>query len=216
MSRWHNRQFKSSIKYFLVEIMVSVVDFAENYTFETQNEVQSMHWHRYHISILVHITYQHRRWWILCVSISDRLESTYINVRRPLRRVFQLVKVEDVSQNSNSFNCDYIKGTMKIHSICATNKHNLTTLMVKDLACFCSYCLEGQWAKCKNVHWIGNWVLKQLQPIDIKAIRIAMFNDWDGQWDYDVDGDALAATLVIGDNFVVNAEARNLEDVDFS
>jgi hypothetical protein len=39
--------------------MVSVVNFAENYTFETQNEVQSMHWHNYQINILVHIMYHH-------------------------------------------------------------------------------------------------------------------------------------------------------------
>jgi ribosomal protein L36 len=87
------------------------------------------------------------------------------------------MKVENVSQNSNSFKCDYIKRTMKIHFICATKKHNLTTLMVKDLAFFYSYCLEGQWTKCKNVRWIGNWVPKQLQPIDTKVIRIAMFDD---------------------------------------
>ncbi len=42
-----------------------------------------------------------------------------------------------------------------------------------------------------------------------------MFADWDGQWDYDVDGDVQATTLDIGDNFVVNAKARNSEDVDF-
>jgi hypothetical protein len=34
-----------------------MVDFVENYSFEMQNEVQSMHWHSYQISILVHITY---------------------------------------------------------------------------------------------------------------------------------------------------------------
>ena len=37
--------------------MVSVIDYVENYSFEVQNKVQSMHWHSYQISILVHITY---------------------------------------------------------------------------------------------------------------------------------------------------------------
>ncbi len=36
-----------------------MVAFVENNTFEIQNEMQSMHWHSYHISILVHITYHH-------------------------------------------------------------------------------------------------------------------------------------------------------------
>ncbi len=39
--------------------MVFVVDFVENNNFEVQNEVQSMHWHSYHVTILVHITWQH-------------------------------------------------------------------------------------------------------------------------------------------------------------
>jgi len=34
-----------------------MVDFAENYIFEVQNEVQSMHWHNYQVSILVYITW---------------------------------------------------------------------------------------------------------------------------------------------------------------
>jgi hypothetical protein len=42
-----------------------------------------------------------------------------------------------------------------------------------------------------------------------------MFDEWDGQWDYDVHGDVLAATLDIGDNFAINAKVGNLEDVDF-
>ena len=37
--------------------MVSIVDFVENYSVDIQNEVQSMHWHSYQISILVHITW---------------------------------------------------------------------------------------------------------------------------------------------------------------
>ena len=38
------------------DVLLSHIDFAENYSFEIQNEVQSMHWHSTQISILVHIT----------------------------------------------------------------------------------------------------------------------------------------------------------------
>jgi hypothetical protein len=31
-----------------------------------------------------------------------------------------------------------------------------------------------------------------------------MFDDWDGQWDYDVGGDVLTTTMEISDNFAVN------------
>ena len=37
--------------------MVSVVDFVENYTFEQQTEIQSMHWCSLQVTIFVHITY---------------------------------------------------------------------------------------------------------------------------------------------------------------
>jgi hypothetical protein len=42
-----------------------------------------------------------------------------------------------------------------------------------------------------------------------------MYDDWDGKWDYSVDGNVLTTTLEIGDNFVVNDEIGNLEGVDF-
>lgn len=35
------------------------MDFAKNYTFEVQNEMQSMDWHSYQISISVHISFHH-------------------------------------------------------------------------------------------------------------------------------------------------------------
>ena len=41
----------------MVDGIVSVIDFAENYSFEVQNKVQSMHWHSYQVSILVQISW---------------------------------------------------------------------------------------------------------------------------------------------------------------
>lgn len=37
-------------------VLISHIDFAENYSFAIQNEVQSMHWFSTSITILVHIT----------------------------------------------------------------------------------------------------------------------------------------------------------------
>jgi hypothetical protein len=59
VARWQDKHLKIWIKSFCVVIMVSIVDFAENYSFEVQNEVQSMHWHTFQIYILVHITFMH-------------------------------------------------------------------------------------------------------------------------------------------------------------
>ncbi len=71
-----------------------------------------------------------------------------------------MVKEEEVLKNSNTFNCDSIKGTMKLHSILVTNKNNLTTLMVKDLACFYTFYFDGNWVACQNLQWIGHCVPK--------------------------------------------------------
>ena len=38
-------------------MVVSVIDFAENYSFKEKNEIQSMHWYPSQVTILVRITY---------------------------------------------------------------------------------------------------------------------------------------------------------------
>ena len=57
VAKWEDEQFRTCLENFPADTMVSVVDYAENYSFEVQNEVQSMHWHSYQVSILVHITW---------------------------------------------------------------------------------------------------------------------------------------------------------------
>jgi hypothetical protein len=43
MPRWQNKHFKTCVKSFPTNYIVFIVDFAENYSFQVQNEVQSMH-----------------------------------------------------------------------------------------------------------------------------------------------------------------------------
>jgi hypothetical protein len=91
-----------------------------------------------------------------------------------------------------------MKGTMKLHSILATNKNSLTTLMMKDLACFCTFYIDGKWFDYQNLQWIGCWVPKILQPMDTRLVHNPMYDGWDGEWDYNVDGNTLATSLEIG------------------
>jgi hypothetical protein len=51
--------------------------------------------------------------------------------------------------------------------------------------------------------------------VDSKFVRKTMLDNWDGKMNFGIKGDDLAATLEIGDNFVVNVEIRNVEGVDF-
>ncbi len=57
VASWQDKMFKSCLPNLLDDTIVSMIDFAKNYSFEIQNEVQSMHWHNYQVTILVHITW---------------------------------------------------------------------------------------------------------------------------------------------------------------
>jgi len=59
VARWQDQKFKNCLRSFPQDNIVSIVDFAKNYTFEIQNEVQSIHWFLYQISIFVHICMRH-------------------------------------------------------------------------------------------------------------------------------------------------------------
>ncbi len=56
---------------------------------------------------------------------------------------------------------------------------------------------------------MGKWSPRQLQLANIIFIQEAMFIDYSGKFDYIVDCGALATTLDVGDNFVVNAKVGN-------
>jgi len=125
------------------------------------------------------------------------------------------VKEEEVPKNSLTFSCDSIKGTMKLHSMLAINKNTLITFMVKDLACFYTLSFDGKWVDYQNLQWIGHWVPRILQLVDTRSVRNAMYDGWDGKWDYSVDETALTTTLEIDDFFAVTIEIGNLKGVDF-
>jgi len=59
MARWQDEQFRICWDTFPLGTILSVVDFAENYTLQPQNEIQSQYYHSEQVSIMVHITYRH-------------------------------------------------------------------------------------------------------------------------------------------------------------
>lgn len=58
IAKWQAERFKESIDTFPPDSILSAVDFAENYTFQPYDELQSMHWLQHQITILVHICYR--------------------------------------------------------------------------------------------------------------------------------------------------------------
>ena len=59
MAWWQDDQFKICRDTFPLRTILSVVDFAENYTLQPQNVIQSQYYHSDQVSIMVHITYGH-------------------------------------------------------------------------------------------------------------------------------------------------------------
>ena len=62
-AKWQDHQFKACMDNLSPDAVVSVIDFAENYSFKWKNEVQSQHWFSFQVTILVHITFRiHPEW----------------------------------------------------------------------------------------------------------------------------------------------------------
>ena len=59
MARWQDDQFRIFQDTFPLGTIPSVVDFAENYTLKPQNEIKIQYYLSEHVSIMVHIMYQH-------------------------------------------------------------------------------------------------------------------------------------------------------------
>ena len=59
MAWWQDEQFRICRDTFPLGTILSVVEFAKNYTLQPQNEIQSQYFHSEQVSIMVHITYRH-------------------------------------------------------------------------------------------------------------------------------------------------------------
>ncbi len=56
-SKWQEKEFKPYVPNLPPNMILSCIDFSDNYAFKMQNDIQDMHWYSFHITILVHITY---------------------------------------------------------------------------------------------------------------------------------------------------------------
>jgi hypothetical protein len=55
--KFQKEQYNICLNTFPPNSILSIVDFAENYSLQDFNEVQEMHWHSFQITIQVHICY---------------------------------------------------------------------------------------------------------------------------------------------------------------
>ena len=76
-ARWQDSKFKRSLLKLQPGEVFSLIDFAENYSFKGQDEIQSMHWYNFQITILVHIMYTLNVDYNPCDPSSKRLKTEY-------------------------------------------------------------------------------------------------------------------------------------------
>ena len=57
VARWQDSQCKNAINEIPEDAILPHIDFTENYSFQIQYEIQSMHWFSHQVTILVHLTY---------------------------------------------------------------------------------------------------------------------------------------------------------------
>jgi hypothetical protein len=84
-------------------------------------------------------------------NLGERPKSSYTSAKKPMKHIFWHIGTNEVKYIDVSHECNVVHGKMKIHSICAINKTNLTQLLVGNLACFCLFCMQNDWDNCPNL-----------------------------------------------------------------
>ncbi len=126
----------------------------------------------------------------------DKPKSSYFGFMKSFHKIFWHVKGEDVDRVSLLFICDPMKGTMKIHSICALNKNNILQLFVKD---FMFLWVLFRWSldKMSKCSMEMPLVPKQLWPWSIRYVWEPMYDEWDGECQFDLQGICFYIFLIL-------------------
>src|SRR5271156_825201 len=98
-ARWQAKQFCDSQNCFPPGCILSVVDFAENYTFSSQKELQSQYYHSDQVAIFFHVTYRHAQFDL------DEVESTNPNERIIIKEVHFYISDDKVHDRSYVAHC---------------------------------------------------------------------------------------------------------------
>jgi hypothetical protein len=146
-------------------------------------------------------------------SLSVRVPSSYKKEKSDIRRKFWHIEGVD---RSNSHNCSTIPGSRQLHSIFAFSAADPTKLMVRELSCFCAWCMCEDWENCDSQGHVRAWDLLKLRPSNTQLVCDIMDeHDNEDDWEFGGDGEAVGDMLNIGDNFAMPAEEDNDKGVDF-
>jgi hypothetical protein len=88
--------------------------------------------------------------------------------------------------------------------------------MVRELSCFCAWCMCEDWENCDSQGHVRAWDLLKLRPSNTQLVCDIMDeHDNEDDWEFGGDGEAVGDMLNIGDNFAMPAEEDNDKGVDF-
>ena len=76
---WQDSGLKSNLQKSQPGEVFSLIDFAENYSFKGQDEIQSMHWCNFQIKILIHFMYTLKVDYNPCNPKSKRVKTDYFH-----------------------------------------------------------------------------------------------------------------------------------------
>ena len=95
---------------------------------------------------------------------SSRAPSSYAgSTTRDIQRTFWHVGEHDINRES-SMACHTIAGSRSFHSIMGNSATNNTSLLVRELSCYCAPCIERDWENCEQLEHVKRWRAVQLQP----------------------------------------------------
>ncbi|KAH9311061.1 hypothetical protein KI387_026096, partial [Taxus chinensis] len=92
-SKWQATQFKTNRDTFPIGSILSVVDFAENYSFSHQKEIQTQYYHTDQVTIMVQVFYRHAQLDL------DGVESTY--VKRMIKKEYHFYISDDKEHDTH-------------------------------------------------------------------------------------------------------------------
>ncbi len=103
-----------------------------------------------------------------------------------------------------------------MHSMRSFSSNDVNKLLKKDLAFFYCHCLDSNFKACVNLAWTMPWVIEILTTNPTYVCFAIQASTYEDTWDQLGEcGDYLVSYLEIGDNFAINVEEGNQEDVDF-
>jgi len=132
-----------------------------------------------------------------------------------LKRVFWHIKVGDVDRD-NEWVVETMTSTQKLHYVASCSARDPTKLHIKNLFCFCAFCLDEDYETYISSQHVGDWCIHLLVPTNPTYIQILVeAPNYEDEWEYGGNGKDIIQSVEIGNNFAINATLGNEKDYEF-